>query len=164
MASSDSDLGEVETPRLDTTSVTMTVTSLLIVLLGAVTVRAARALGIGSLVEPGPGLWPLILGMVLISLGLVLLVVDRRLAPEPFTSRSWRPAVAVVGCSAYVESFLALGPTLPTFVLLACWLRFLSERSWRSALLVSGMATVALYLVFVEALQLSLPTDVLLGS
>ena len=163
MAGSEAGLSHGDEETLDGVSVTMTATSLVVVLLGAATVHAARGLGYGTLAEPAPGLWPLVLGAVLILLGLLLLLVDLHLAPEPFTRRSWRPAVAVAVCGAYVETFLALGPSLPTFIFMFCWLRWLSARSWRSALVVSAAVAAALYFIFVVALGISLPTDMLLG-
>ena len=163
MAGSEAGLADEE-ETLQGVSPTMTATSLVVVLLGAATVHAARRLGHGTLAEPGPGLWPLVLGVVLILLGLLLVFVDRHLAPEPFTSRSWRPAVAVVVCGAFVEAFLALGPSLPTFVFMFCWLRWLSTRSWRSALVISTAVAAVLYAIFVVALGISLPADFLLGQ
>ena len=57
----------------------------------------AYGYGLGSLREPGPGLWPFLVSLVLVGLSVALLVVGRHLTDsEAFTRSSLQPAVGLL--------------------------------------------------------------------
>lgn len=144
--------------------VAMTVTALVVVTMGAAALWASSGLGWGELSQPGPGFWPAALGSALVVLGLCMLVFQRRLSAEPFTGTSWRVLAGVGAVMAFVELFAAVGPTLPTFLFMLVWLRWLSGRSWPSSIAISLATAGALYAIFVLALDISFPHDPLLPT
>src|SRR3954470_20485874 len=57
----------------------------------------AFSYGLGSLSEPGPGLWPFIVSALIAVLSVALLFVGRGLADsEAFTRSSWLPLAGIV--------------------------------------------------------------------
>lgn len=142
----------------------MAATAIGVAAMGTATVWAGGSLGRGDLAEPGPGFWPTILGTALVVFGLLMLVLEFQLPAEPLTRRSWYVLAAVAACLVFVKLFAALGPTVPTFLLLLVWLKWLSRRSWSSSVVIAAAITLALYAVFVIALDISLPGDLLMPS
>ncbi|WP_374457135.1 tripartite tricarboxylate transporter TctB family protein [Nocardioides sp.] len=134
------------------------VSSLVVLVLGAAAAVLAYGYGLGSLRRPGPGLWPFVVSVLIVALGLVLLLRGRGLDDaEKFTRSS---LLVVIGGA----TFLALGVLLPVVgfeipaVLLGIvWLRFLGGESWRSTIVISVLTTVAFYLLFLYALSIPLP-------
>ena len=67
----------------------------------------AYGYGLGSLREPGPGLWPFVLCVVITALSLILLVTGRRLTDsEAFTRSSTLPLIGLI-------TFIAFGLLMP---------------------------------------------------
>lgn len=118
----------------------------------------ATSYGLGSLREPGPGLWPFATSMVVIALSLLLLVVGRRLHDsEAFTRSSLQPAIGVVTFIALGALMPVVGFELPALVMCMVWLRFLGGETWRSTVLVSLVTVAAFYLLFLYGLRIPLP-------
>ncbi|CAM3714684.1 tripartite tricarboxylate transporter TctB family protein [Nocardioides zeicaulis] len=134
------------------------VAAVAVLVLGAVAAWLAHGYGLGSLRRPGPGLWPFVVSVLIVVLGLVLLLRGRALDDaEKFTRSS---LLVLVGAA----TFLALGVLLPVVgfeipAVLLCivWLRFLGGESWRSTLVISVLTTAAFYLLFLYALSIPLP-------
>lgn len=134
------------------------VAALVVLVLGAAAAWLAHGYGLGSLRRPGPGLWPFVVSLLIVVLGVVLLLRGRALDDaERFTRAS---LLVVVGAA----TFLALGALLPVVgfeipaVLLGIvWLRFLGGESWRSTIVVSVLTTAAFYVLFLYALSIPLP-------
>ena len=118
----------------------------------------AYGLRVGSLVDPGPGLWPLAVCvfMVLVSAAL-LATAGRALETEAFT----RSSAVVLGAAASLVVYAALwnliGFEIPTALLLVLWLRVIGGESWRTTLVTAVLGTAAFYLLFIVALGVSLP-------
>jgi hypothetical protein len=114
--------------------------------------------GLGSLSQPGAGLWPFAISIVIAVLSGVLLVVGRRLHDsEAFSRSSLQP---VVGAATFVGIALlmpVIGFELPSLALCVIWLRFLGGESWRSTVVVSIATVAAFYLLFLYGLQIPLP-------
>lgn len=137
---------------------TNVVLSLLIVAFGVAGVVGSLALGAGSLGEPGPGTWPLVVSSAIALLGLVLLVQARATDDtESFTADSWivLPAVATLVPFAYLIE--VVGFEIPSAVLAFVWLKVLGREGWRTAVVGALLMTVSFYLIFVTALGVSLP-------
>ena len=124
--------------------------------LGIAVAIGARDLGLGSLTDPGPGLWPLVVSGVLVIAGAAVAV-----RPGEGAEAIGREAGTVVlGCAtlvAYAAVIGVVGFELPTVVLLAFWLRVFGGESWRMTVAVSVGATAVVYAVFILALGVALP-------
>jgi putative tricarboxylic transport membrane protein len=124
--------------------------------IGIAAALAARDLGLGSLTDPGPGLWPLTVSAVLVITGAVVAVRPGDDA-EPIGRDAWTVVVACLSLLAYTAVISTVGFELPTIALLAFWLRVLGGEPWRTTIVVSVGATVVVYAVFVLALGVALP-------
>jgi putative tricarboxylic transport membrane protein len=124
--------------------------------IGILTAFAARDLGLGSLTAPGPGLWPLVVGLVLAISGAAVALRPGDDA-EPIGRDAWIVVVACLSLALYTLVIETVGFELPTLVLLAFWLRGLGRESWRTTVLVSVGATAVVWVVFILALDVALP-------
>jgi putative tricarboxylic transport membrane protein len=123
---------------------------------GIAAALGARDLGPGSLTDPGPGLWPLVVSAVLVITGAAVAVRPGDDA-EPIGRDAWAVVVACLSLVAYTAVISAVGFELPTIVLLAFWLRVLGGERWRTTVAVSVGVTVVVYAVFILALGVALP-------
>lgn len=129
---------------------------------GAAVVLQSLRMGIGSLAAPGPGLWPGVAGAALLGFSAYLLAFERGAEPEPFTANSWKVPVALLSLAVFGVALAYLGLMGPVVVLMVVWLKFLGgEPLWLSVVLACA-ASVALHLLFVKALGVPFPRDVLL--
>jgi putative tricarboxylic transport membrane protein len=118
----------------------------------------AYGYGLGSLREPGPGLWPFIVSLVLIALSVALLIVGRHLTDsEAFTRSSLQPAVGLLTFVGLGALMPLIGFEIPSVLLCAIWLRFLGGESWRSTAVISVATTAAFYILFIILLRTPLP-------
>jgi putative tricarboxylic transport membrane protein len=123
---------------------------------GIAAALGARDLGLGSLTDPGPGLWPLVVSGVLVIAGAAVAVRPGDDA-EAIGRDAWTVVVACATLVAYTAVIGVVGFELPTVVLLAFWLRVFGAESWRMTFAVSVGATAVVYAVFVLALGVALP-------
>lgn len=116
------------------------------------------AYGLGSLSEPGPGLWPLVVSAVIAVLSAVLLVAGRGLTDsEAFTRSS---LLAIAGMVSFVAFGLLLpltGFEIPALALCVIWLKFLGGEGWRNTVVISVVTVTAFYLLFLYGLRIPLP-------
>jgi hypothetical protein len=124
--------------------------------LGIAAALGARDLGLGSLTDPGPGLWPLIVSGVLVIAGAAVAVRPGEGA-EAIGREAWTVVIACATLVAYTAVIGVVGFELPTVVLLAFWLRVFGGESWRMTVAVSVGATAVVYAVFIVALGVALP-------
>lgn len=114
--------------------------------------------GLGSLREPGPGLWPFVVSVLIAALSVVLLVVGRGLADsEAFTRSSVLPVVGIVTFVAFGLMLPLTGFEIPALLLCVIWLRFLGRESWRNTVVISLVTVTAFYLLFLYGLSIPLP-------
>jgi putative tricarboxylic transport membrane protein len=124
--------------------------------LGVAAAVGARDLGLGSLTDPGPGLWPLVVSAVLVVTGAVVAVRPGDGA-DPIGPEAWAVVVACLSLVAYTAVIPVVGFEVPTVILLVFWLRVLGGEPWRSTIAVSVGVTVVVYAVFILALGVALP-------
>jgi len=118
----------------------------------------AYGYGLGSLHEPGPGMWPFIVSVVIAALSVLLLVAGRGLTDsEAFTRSSVLPVVGVVTFVAFGVLMPLIGFEIPALALCVIWLRFLGGESWRNTILISVATTAAFYFLFLYGLRIPLP-------
>jgi hypothetical protein len=132
--------------------------ALVVVALGAATTIAAIRLGAGTARAPGPGMWPLLIGLTLLLSGVALAVLVRGTHDaERFTVS----ALPILGGLASVVAFVALvgsiGFEIPAAALCFGWLKFLGHEGWRMSLVTSLLVVVAFYALFVGALEVPIP-------
>jgi hypothetical protein len=134
------------------------ISAAVVLVLGVGAAVLARGYGLGSLREPGAGLWPFVVAIVIAALAVVLLVIGRTLDDaEKFTRASF---LVLAGGATFVGLGLALpaiGFEIPAVALCIVWLRFLGGESWRSTIVISLCTTAAFYLLFLYALRIPLP-------
>ena len=126
--------------------------------LGVAGAALAWSYGLGALSEPGPGLWPFVISVVIIVLSLVLLATGRHLHDsEAFTRSSLQPAIGVVTFIMLGALMPLIGFELPALAMCIVWLRFLGGETWRSTIVVSVATVAAFYLLFLYGLRIPLP-------
>jgi putative tricarboxylic transport membrane protein len=118
----------------------------------------AYGYGLGSLHEPGPGLWPFVVSVVIATLSVILLVVGRGLTDsEAFTRSS---VLVLIGAVTFVAFGLLMpltGFEIPALALCVIWLRFLGGESWRNTVVISVLTTAVFYFLFLYGLRIPLP-------
>jgi hypothetical protein len=139
-------------------TVTNLITAAVVVALGGAAFAGSLGLGVSSLSAPGPGTWPAIVSAILVILGIVLAFQARRTADaERFTRAGLLVLAAVASMVVFVALIGVIGFEIPTALLAFFWLRFLGRESWRLSIILSLTITIAFYLLFVGALQVSIP-------
>jgi putative tricarboxylic transport membrane protein len=118
----------------------------------------AYGYGLGSLHEPGPGLWPFVVSVLIAALSAILLVVGRNLTDsEAFTRSSVLPVIGIVTFVAFGLLMPLTGFEIPALVLCVVWLKFLGGESWRNTVVISVVTVAAFYLLFLYGLRIPLP-------
>ena len=116
------------------------------------------ALGLGRLTQPGPGLWPFVISVVVTVLAVVLAMVGRHgTDTEQFSRSSVLTAVAVASLIVFAALLPVIGFEIPSLLLAFVWLRFLGNESWVSSVAISVGTVAAFYVLFVLLLQIPLP-------
>jgi putative tricarboxylic transport membrane protein len=116
------------------------------------------ALGLGRLTQPGPGLWPFVVSVVVTVLAVALAVVGRHgTDTEKFSRSSVLTAVAVLSLIVFAAVLPLIGFEIPSLLLAFVWLRFLGKESWVSSVVISVGTIAAFYVLFVLLLQIPLP-------
>ena len=114
----------------------------------------------GSSARPGPGYFPLGLGVLLALLGALVLFKALTIETEggdPVGAIAWRPLCLIVGAVALSAVLPKLGmvATLPLVIIVASLAG--DEFHWRDVLITSVVLTIGCWLVFVKGLSLTIP-------
>lgn len=126
--------------------------------IGAAGAVLAYGYGLGSLREPGPGLWPFVVSVAIAGMSALLLVGGRHLGDaEKFTRSSILVVVGAATFAAFGVLMPLIGFEIPAVALCVIWLRFLGRESWRSTAVVSVVTTAVFYLLFIYGLRIPLP-------
>ncbi len=126
--------------------------------IGVVGAVLSYGYGLGSFNQPGGGLWPFIVSVVIAALSAVLLVTGRKLTDsEAFTRSSVLPVVGALTFVAFGFLMPMIGFEIPALVMCVIWLRFLGGESWRNTVIVSVVTVAAFYLLFLYGLRIPLP-------
>lgn len=115
-----------------------------------------------------PLIFPGMIGLGLLALGIAILCVDRKKASSGDVPKKgkekdpgyWKLVVGtVVLCVAYGFVFERLGYIFSTLLFLFGLLSVINEtKRWKQNIIVTFIFTFSLWLVFVKAFQISLPT------
>jgi putative tricarboxylic transport membrane protein len=126
--------------------------------IGVVGAVLSYGYGLGSFHQPGGGLWPFIVSVVIAALSAVLLVTGRKLTDsEAFTRSSLLTIVGAITFVAFGLLMPVVGFEIPALVMCVIWLRFLGGESWRNTVIVSVVTVAAFYLLFLYGLRIPLP-------
>jgi len=118
----------------------------------------SHAYGLGSLREPGPGMWPFIVSVVIGTMSAVLLVVGRGLHDsEAFTRSSVLPVIGLATFIGFAVMLPLTGFEIPALLLSVIWLRYLGGETWRSTAVISIVTVAAFYFLFLYGLRIPLP-------
>ncbi|MDT0277407.1 tripartite tricarboxylate transporter TctB family protein [Blastococcus goldschmidtiae] len=137
---------------------------LVLLLFGVVAMLRARDLSLGQLDAPGPGLWPFIVAGLLTLTALVLLFIDDPADYEPWTRGTAGIALGLLSLGAFIVLFEKIGFLIPAVLMLLIWLRLFAREPWRWAVPLAVIGAVVFHLVFVEALGVPFPDDIVLGG
>jgi len=140
---------------------------MVLLLFGMVTIILALRMPLGTFRAAGTGLFPLLLGIILMILsGLFLLnlllrkerELEKKEAPVKATPRSLKPVILFLGMMALAALFFnSLGYPLIAFLLMVALLKILGMKRWAHKILLSFITSVASYLLFVQWLKIPLP-------
>ncbi|WP_219463927.1 tripartite tricarboxylate transporter TctB family protein [Nonomuraea rhizosphaerae] len=133
-----------------------------LVLAAAGAVLASR-LPLGTLTDPGPGLWPLAVALATALASLAVIVTDVPDDYEGLAGGGRRIAVAVAAVAVLVVLFTTAGFILSGLACFVFWLRFLGRESWRLTAIVSAGGVGVLYVLFALVLRVPLPPDLVAG-
>lgn len=119
-----------------------------VALLGVVAIWLAIDLGVGTLGEPGPGLWPLAAGALMAAAGVATIVQVLGGVRVESLRGSGRPAAGIALAVVFVLLFSFVSVIVALIVVFALWTRLLGDLAWRAVVLWTLLGTAALYLLF----------------
>lgn len=134
---------------------------LLLLAFGLVMAWQSTLLGVGELLRPQPGLWPLLLSVIVCVCALVLVVVDRADDYEPWSRRSLLVVGGVASLAVFVLAFQMLGFLVSAALLLVLWLRVFGGESWRWTIGLSLLGAVGFHLLFSTLLGVPFPAGLI---
>ena len=115
---------------------------------------------------PGVGFLPLWLGVLLAVLAVILIVTAWRRSGDPqerppFPGKKALLSVGMVlaGLAAYILLMQWLGFIVNTIFLVVFLLKGVERERWPMALLIAGLTTAALYIIFQVLLGITLPAN-----
>ena len=136
-------------------------------LFGGLTTLLSLRMPIGTFRAAGTGLFPLLLGIILMILsGLFLLNLflgkekgaGRKESPVEAIPGSIKPVVLFLGMMALATLFLnSLGYPLIAFLLMVALLKILGMKRWPANILLSLATAAASYFLFIQWLKIPLP-------
>ena len=134
---------------------------------GGLTTVLSLRMPIGTFRAAGTGLFPLLLGIILMILsGLFLLNLflgkekgaGRKESPAEAIPGSIKPVVLFLGMMALAALFLnSLGYPLIAFLLMVALLKILGMKRWPANILLSLATAAASYFLFIQWLKIPLP-------
>lgn len=141
-------------------------------LVGSAVIFGSLKLPVWDRYGPGPGFFPLVLGLVFVILCCILFF---KVAAEHFRNRrelrkqsqeeAFASKTRLALCLALFFSFYLLFESLGFLIVVSGYLFttlfFLGKRSIRTSLAVSGAAALCIYITFVYALSVQLPLGIL---
>ena len=139
--------------------------SLFLISVGIVFCIGAMGVGIGNVVQPGPGFMPFGASVLLIffSLGTVgeALFAASSESVSPLGKRWGTVIVVMIVLFAYACFLGSLGFLLATFILLTVLYKLSEGQTWKVALIESALTTAFTFLLFDYLLRVPFPRGIL---
>jgi hypothetical protein len=134
---------------------------LLVFVSTAIFATMAYEMKLGTFQQPGAGLWPFMICVVIIALAVVAGLENyRQKIRASFKLANMRHSLmAMVSIAIYAFTIGILGYITPTVLLLAFWLRVIGGESWRLTLILSLSITALFYVVFSYLLGVPFPPE-----
>lgn len=131
----------------------------------AAVVYSLFKLNMGNLATPGPGMLPFLSGLGIVVLTLLWLGANLKniTKGEPLWGNSeWvNPVILVILTIVYTALLEYAGYIISTMLFVFGWQIVIEHRKIASSLLIAGVCTAGLYLVFVTLLRVPLPAGIL---
>ena len=135
------------------------VAGLALMVLGAFAIVEIRALPMGSLRQPGPAYFPIVLAAALIGFGALLLVFSGKGAK--LRELGWQEArhalLIALGAGAAIYLLLRAGYVITIAALLLYLLVVVARRHWAASLLVAAALAAGTFALFDLGLRVLLP-------
>lgn len=139
-------------------------TSVVIVLAALACVVYSLSLPMGTLANPGAGMWPFLVSCAMGIAALVTLVTEKdSSAYEPLTKRTWIIVVGFALMASFIVAFTIVGLTLSCLALTFVWLRWMAKESWKVTIILSVGLTALFVIAFGVLLGVPMPDDVVLN-
>lgn len=117
---------------------------------------------LGTVSNPGPGLWPTMGAILMVGSSITLLLRERPSEEYEPVSLNGLSVLAgmglIIGSSAVLP---ATGLVISLALLITLWIKLLGRESWAIALVVGIVGAVVIYIVFDLLLGIPFPRDVL---
>ncbi|NWF92738.1 MAG: tripartite tricarboxylate transporter TctB family protein [Syntrophaceae bacterium] len=142
------------------------IVGIVIFIFGGITAAVSLRMPIGTFRMPGTGMFPLLLGILLMILSGILVLRlffqgrQIRVKSEPSGESLGSPVqlILFLGTMVFITLFFnQLGYPLSSFLLMVALLRILGVKRWTLNLPLSFVTAVVSYFVFVQWLQIPLP-------
>jgi hypothetical protein len=140
---------------------------IVILIFGGITTLLSLRMPIGTFRTPGTGLFPLLLGIILMILSGFFLLnlllrkekeLGKKEVPVEAAPGSLKPVILFLGMMALAAlSFNSLGYPLVAFLLMVALLKILEMKRWPVNILWSLATAAASYFLFVQWLKIPLP-------
>jgi Tripartite tricarboxylate transporter TctB family len=121
----------------------------------------ATTYSMGASARPGPGYFPLGLGLLLAVLGVVVLFKALTIETEggdPVGPFAWKPLIVITGSIVMfglILPRLGMFVSLPLLVLASAWAS--EEFHWKDALINAAILTFGSWVIFIYGLNLTIP-------
>ena len=131
--------------------------------LGVFVILEARAMNIGKFTDPGPGLFPLLLGIILLILSSIsLLILSIEDLPKSSEKSTRKNVYYILGVLlAFILVLPVLGYGLTACLLLFFLIKIVSGQKCIPSVFWSILFTGASYLVFVRCLEVRFPKGII---
>jgi hypothetical protein len=122
--------------------------------LGLFVIIYSYALGLGKLIDPGPGLLPFLLGLIFFVLSSVRLIMVIRLRQAEESQEGtkkieyWRIIIIVVALLIWAFVLESLGFLIATFVLMTLLYRGAGFTKWHTAIFWGLITVLVTYFIF----------------
>ena len=126
---------------------------------------AAFNLKVGTLPQPGPGMYPLFVGLLMFLAGLLGAFEVRSKEAQvqvdwPKGAALWRMAAVVGGCITYVIIMPQLGHLIAAGLVSLVALRAMAEFRWSTSIAIAAGIALSSYLLFSIVLKVPFPREI----
>lgn len=126
---------------------------------------AAFKLKVGTLSQPGPGMYPLFVGLLMFLAGLLGALEVRSKEAQaqvdwPKGAALWRMAAVMGGCITYVIIMPQLGHLIAAGLVSLVALRAMAEFRWSTSIAIAAGIALSSYLLFSIVLKVPFPREI----